>query len=94
LDPFIDALLGLAPVWLVITPLVGVVNGTLFFLIVGRRPNSLLIYVTLAILAASVEQALGLVAADSPPFSLGDVHLIATTVAAWVALAIARAVGF
>jgi hypothetical protein len=88
-----DAVLGAIPVWLVITPLIGAVNGALFFLIVGRRPSSLFIYVPLATLAASLVQAANLVEAGGPPFSLGDVHLVVASLAAWVALAVTRAIG-
>lgn len=91
--PYLDAIVGAIPIWLVITPLVGVVNGALFFLIVGRRPLSLLLYVVLAASAASLVQASGLVAAGSPPFSLGDVQLVAASLAAWTVLAITRTVG-
>ncbi len=88
-----EAVLGSVPIWLVITPLIGVVNGAVFFLLVGRRPRSLFIYLALACLAASCVQALGLVEGGAPPFSLGDVQLVAVSIAAWAALAAARAIG-
>ncbi len=91
--PYLEGVLGAIPIWLLITPLVGAVNGALFFLIVGRRPSSLPLYVVLAALAASLFQATGVVRAGEPPLSLGDVHLVATTLAAWSALAATRAVG-
>ena len=62
--------LGLIPVWLIITPLIGVVNGALFFLIVGRRASSLPLYLVLAVAAASLVEASGLVPSGEPPFSL------------------------
>ena len=89
----VEAVLGSVPIWLIITPLVGVINGAVFFLLVGRRPVSLFIYLALACLAASAVQALGIFEAGAPPFSLGDVQLVAVSVAAWLALAAARAVG-
>ena len=89
-----EALLGSVPVWLMITPLIGVVNGAVFFLLVGRRPRSLLIYVVLACLATSGVQALGLVEGGAPPLSLGDIQLVLVSAAAWVALAAARALGW
>lgn len=81
------------PIWLMITPLVGSINATLFFLIAGRRPASLGLYLVVAILAASAMHSVGLVAAGEPPFSIGDVHLISTSLAAWAALAISRLLG-
>ena len=88
-----ESLLGIVPVWLVITPLIGVVNGALFFLIVGRRPSSLPIYLVLAIAAASLVQAARLVEPGEPPFSLGDVHLVTASLGAWLALVVGRLSG-
>ncbi len=85
--------LGLIPVWLIITPLIGVVNGALFFFIVGRRASSLPLYLVLAVAAASLVQASGLVEAGEPPYSLGDVQLVAASLGAWLALVIARLLG-
>ncbi len=81
------------PVWLMITPLVGTINATLFFLIAGRRPASLSLYLGIAIVAASAMHAAGLVDAGDPPFSLGDVQLVSTSLAAWVALMVSRSLG-
>ncbi|MCC6177828.1 MAG: hypothetical protein IT305_21210 [Chloroflexi bacterium] len=89
MDPFLAEI----PVWLVITPLIGVVNGALFFLVVGRRPSSLPLYLALSVIAASAVQALGPVEAGSPPFSLGDVQLVAASLGAWVTLVVTRVVG-
>ena len=89
----IDSLLGLVPIWLVITPLIGVVNGALFYLIVGRRRSSLPIYIVLAVVAASLVQAAGIVAPGNPPFSLGDVHLVSASLGAWLALVVTRIIG-
>ena len=94
MTPYLELLLGVVPVWLVITPLVGVMNGALFFLLAGRRPSSLPLYIVLASVAASLAQASGLVGANEPPYSLGDVHVVAASLAAWVTLAVARAAGF
>jgi hypothetical protein len=91
--PYLDAMLAAIPVWLAITPLVGVVNAALFFLIAGRRPSSLPIYVALGVGAASLTQAAGLVEAGSPPLSLGDVHLVVTSLAAWATLVVTRLLG-
>ena len=90
----VEALVGWVPIWLVITPLIGVINGAVFFLLVGRRPRSLFIYLALACLAASGAQALGLVEGGGPPFSLGDIQLVLVSAAAWVVLVAARAVGW
>ena len=88
-----DPLLALFPPWLLITPLLGVIHGSLFFIIVGRRPGSLPVYLVLGVAAASLIQALELVPPGAPPFSIGEVHLVVTTVATWVILLISRITG-
>jgi hypothetical protein len=85
-----DPILALLPPWLLITPLIGVIHGSLFFLVIGRRPSSLPVYLALGVAAASLTQALELVPPGAPPFSLGDVNLITTSVATWVVILISR----
>lgn len=87
------AAVGSVPIWLIITPLVGVINACVFFLLAGRRPFSLFIYLPLASLTASIIQAAGVFEAGAVPYSLGDVHLVAASVTAWATLALARAAG-
>jgi hypothetical protein len=89
-----DPLLQLAPPWLVIVPLIGVINGAMFFLIVGRRPRSLPLYLTVAIVAAVAMQTLGVAEPGDPPLSLGEVNLVTTTVSAWASLVATRSIGF
>ena len=43
----LDPMLALLPPWLLITPLIGVIHGSLFFLVAGRRPSSLPVYLAL-----------------------------------------------
>lgn len=93
MPPYFDGALASVPVWLVITPLIGVVNGALFFLLAGRRPSSLGLYVPLAAVAASLPHAVGLAPPGSPPWTLGEVHLVAASVGAWTMLALARLAG-
>lgn len=93
MPPLVDGALAIVPVWLIITPLVGVVNGALFFLLAGRRPSSLGIYVPLAAVAASLPHAVGLTPIGSPPWTLGEVHLVAASVGAWSMLALVRLAG-
>ena len=57
----LDPILALLPPWLLITPLIGLIHGSLFFIVVGRRPSSLPVYLALGIAAASLMQALELV---------------------------------
>jgi hypothetical protein len=89
----LDPSLAILPPWLLITPLIGVIHGSLFFLIVGRRPTSLPVYLALGIAAASLAQALQVVPPGPPPFSLGEVHLVTTSVATWAVMMVSRVVG-
>jgi hypothetical protein len=88
-----DPLLQLAPPWLMIVPLIGIINGCVFFLIVGRRPSSLPLYLAVAVLASVGMQSLALVQPGDPPLSLGEVNLVTTTVSAWASLVATRSVG-
>jgi hypothetical protein len=88
-----EPMLALIPPWLLITPLIGLIHGSLFFLFVGRRPSSLPVYLALGIAAASLMQALELVAPGAPPFSLGEVNLVSTSVATWVVIMVTRIAG-
>jgi hypothetical protein len=88
-----DVLIQLAPPWLVIVPLVGVINASLFFLIIGRRSISLPLYTIVAIGAAMGVQSLSFVKPGEPPLSLGEVNLVATTIGTWATLVLVRTVG-
>jgi hypothetical protein len=89
----LEPLLALLPPWLLITPLVGIIHGALFFLIVGRRPSSLPVYLAIGVAAASLAQTLQLMPPGSPPFSVGDVHLVAVSIATSIVMVATRAVG-
>jgi hypothetical protein len=88
-----DPMLALLPPWLIITPLIGVIHASLFFLIVGSRPSSLPVYLALGVAAASLAQALQLVPPGPPPFSIGEVHLVATSIATWAVMVASRVAG-
>jgi hypothetical protein len=51
------------------------------------------VYLALGIAAASLMQALQLVPPGAPPFSLGEVNLVATSVATWIVILISRIAG-
>jgi hypothetical protein len=93
LEPTIETLIALLPPWLLITPLIGIIHGALFFLIGGRRPSSLPVYLTIGIAAASLAQALQIVPPGPPPFSLGEINLVFTSVATWAVMMVSRLAG-
>ena len=88
-----EPLLTLLPPWLVLTPLIGLIHGSLFFILLGRRPSSLPVYLALGVAAASLMQALELFPPGAAPYSLGDVNLVATSVATWVVILMSRIAG-
>jgi hypothetical protein len=88
-----DALLQVLPPWLVIVPLIGLINAALFFVIAGRRSIGLPLYAFVAIAAATAVQSFGIARAGEPPLSLGEVNLVATSVGAWVSLVVIRWIG-
>jgi hypothetical protein len=89
----LDPLFQLAAPWLVIVPLIGVINGAVFFLIVGRRPLSLPLYLIVAVTAALLIQSLAIATPGDPPLSLGEVNLVTTSVSAWASLVVTRVAG-
>jgi len=89
----LDPMLSLLPPWLLLTPLIGVIHGSLFFLIVGRRPSSLPVYLAIGVAAATVAQVLQLVPPGPPPLSIGEIHLVATSVATWAVMVVGRVLG-
>lgn len=88
-----DPLLQLAAPWLVIVLLIGAINGAVFFLIVGRRPVSLPLYLLVSIATALLIQSLSIATPGDPPLSLGEVNLVTTSVSAWASLVLTRAAG-
>jgi hypothetical protein len=89
----LESMIAMFPPWLMITPLIGVIHGSLFFLLLGRRASSLPVYLVLGIAAASLAQTLQLLPPGQPPFSLGEVHLVATSLATWGVMLAIRAIG-
>jgi hypothetical protein len=88
-----DPLLALLPPWLLHPPLIGLLHGSLVVILAGRRPSSLPVYLALGVAAASLMQALELVPPGAPPFSLGEVNLVSTSVATWVVILVSRIFG-
>jgi hypothetical protein len=73
----------------VLAALVGVMHGALFHLLFGQRLRHLAVAVAVGLIGGAVG---GLVGTMIPPAVLmvGETNLIATTLAAWTGLGIAR----
>ena len=81
------------PPWLVLAALVGVINAAACFLLLGRRLSHLAWYVVLGALAAGLGQVVG-DALDAPnPLQIGELNVLAASVAAWVIVLVARVAG-
>ena len=82
-------IIGLIPPWAVLSALIGLVHGSLFHVLFGAQIRQLPLAVIIAIVASVLG---GLLGTMIPPaiVELGDTNLIATTIAAWLALGIAR----
>jgi hypothetical protein len=73
--------------------LVGVINAAACFLLLGRRLSHLAWYVVLGALAAGLGQVVG-DALDAPnPLQIGELNVLAASVAAWVIVLVARVAG-
>lgn len=85
----VSSALGLLPPWAVLAALLGVLHGALFHLFFGPHVSRLPIQVLLGLAAST---AGGLLGTMIPPaiLAIGETNLIATTICAWLALAIAR----
>jgi len=81
--------LGLFPPWAVLSALLGVMHAALFHLLFGQHVRRLPAQIALGLVAST---AGGLLGTMIPPtvVAVGETNLIATTVCAWLALAIAR----
>jgi hypothetical protein len=86
------ALAGVPP-WLVLAGLVGVINAAACFMLVGRRVSHLAWYVVLGALAAGVGQVFGAAVQAPEPLRIGELNVLAASVAAWVIVLVARLAG-
>ena len=81
--------LSFPPPWLVLAAFLGIMHGALFHLVVGNHARQLPTALLLGSVASTVG---GLVGTIIPPavLAIGETNLIATGLAAWLALVVAR----
>ncbi|MBI4212699.1 MAG: hypothetical protein HY534_00120 [Chloroflexi bacterium] len=81
------------PPWTVLSALIGVVHGSLFHIFFGKGLRQLASGLGFAVAGAVLGGLLGI---WIPPaiLAIGDTNLIATTLAAWAALAVGRVFRF
>ena len=91
-QPVADAL-SIVPPWLLLAALLGLVNGAAAFLLLGRRISRLVWYEGLGALAAGVGQVFGTAVNAPSPVPIGEVNVVAASIAVWVVVGAARLAG-
>lgn len=91
--PAVSGLLAIVPPWLVMAALLGVINAAACFLLLGRRLGHLAWYAAIGALAAGVGQVFGAAVQAPEPVKVGELNVLAASVAAWVVLVAARLAG-
>ncbi len=91
--PSAAAILSFVPPWFILTSLLGVLNGAACFVLIGRRVVYLAWYVVLGALAAAIGQVAAEGIALPAPIQIGEVNLLAASLAAWLVVAGARLKG-
>jgi hypothetical protein len=81
------------PPWLLLAALVGVINAAACFMLVGRRISHLGWYAVLGALAAGLGQVFGAAIQAPEPVKIGDLNVLAASVAAWLVVLVARVAG-
>jgi hypothetical protein len=67
------------PPWLVLAGLLGVINATACFMLVGRDISRLAWYALLGLFAASLGQVVGMAMSLPNPLAIGDVNVLAAS---------------
>ena len=81
------------PPWLVLAIVVGVINAAACFMLVGRRVSRLGWYVGLGALAGGLGQVFGAALQAPEPVKIGELNVLAASVAAWAVVLVARLAG-
>ena len=89
----VPPLLSPLPPWLVLSGLIGVINAAACFMLVGRDAWRLAWYALVGMLAAGVGQVIGTAVQAPQPLAIGDVNVMAVSVAACGLVLMARAFG-
>ena len=85
--------LAVVPPWLGLAGVVGVINAAACFMLVGRRLSRLGWYVGLGALAAGLGQVFGAALRAPEPLKIGELNVLAASVAAWLVVLVARLAG-
>jgi hypothetical protein len=78
------------PPWLVLASLLGVINAAACFMLVGRRLSRLTWYALLGLFAASLGQLVSSAISAPSPLTIGDLNVLAASLAACGIVLLAR----
>ncbi len=87
---FFPAALTPLPPWLVLAGVLGVINAAACFMLIGRHVSRLAWYAVLGMLAASLGQVVGTALNAPEPLKIGDVNVMAASLAACSVVLVAR----
>jgi hypothetical protein len=82
--------IGLLPPWLVLAALLGVINAAACFMLVGRDLSRITWYALIGLFAASLGQVVGNAISAPNPLAIGDLNVLAASVAASAVVLLAR----
>ena len=82
--------LSLVPPWLVLASLLGVINAAACFMLVGRALSRVTWYALLGLFAVSLGQVVASVLPLANPLPIGDLNVLAASLAAWLVVLLAR----
>jgi hypothetical protein len=85
--------LSLLPPWLVLASLLGVINAAACFMLVGRHLSRVTWYALLGLFAASLGQVVATALSLPSPLPIGDLNVLAASLAAWLIVLLARLSG-
>ena len=88
--PLVPPLLLSLPPWLVLAGLIGVINGAACFMLIGRHASRLAWYAVLGMFAASLGQVVASGVHVPQPLEIGDVNVMAASLAACSVVLAAR----
>jgi hypothetical protein len=81
------------PPWLVLASLLGVINAAACFLLVGRHLSRITWYALIGVFAAGLGQVVATAASAPNPLNIGDVNVLAASVATCGMVGVARVCG-
>ena len=86
----LPAVLTPLPPWLILAGLLGVINAAACFMLIGRHLSRLAWYAVLGMFAASLGQVVATAIQAPEPLKIGDLNVMAASVAACSVVLVAR----